>query len=169
VSATVDRFGIEGLLVALLRNWRFALVLGLTMVVNLTIGILAGCFASIVLQSEKRASASGVAKIDAGQRAEPVRRYHLDFPYDKQASMRNGSPIVGYNGCEEADAMDELVWEKISAAPYDRDLELAVIEGDHMYALVFACRRTASGWIKTPSMERVTISPTHWRIWSGTG
>ena len=86
-----------------------------------------------------------------------------------EPSTRNGSPIVGYSGCEEADAMDELVWEKISAAPYDRDLELAVIEGDRVYALVFACRRTASGWIKTPSMERVTISPTHWRIWSGTG
>lgn len=61
----------KGLLVALLRNWRPALVLGitfgLTMAINLTAGIFAGCLASIVLQSEKRASASDVAKIDAGR------------------------------------------------------------------------------------------------------
>lgn len=65
--------------------------------------------------------------------------------------------------------MDESVWEKISTAPYDRDLELAVIEAGRVHALVFACRRTASGWIKIPSMERVAISPTHWRMWSAKG
>jgi SulP family sulfate permease len=61
----------KGLLVGLLRNWRSALVLGvtfgLTMVVNLTIGILAGCLVSIVLQSEKKASANVIAKIDVAQ------------------------------------------------------------------------------------------------------
>jgi hypothetical protein len=57
------------------------------------------------------------------------------------------------------------VWEKISTAPYDRDLELAVVEGDRVYALVFACRRIPSGWIRVPSMERVVVSPTHWRTW----
>lgn len=45
------------LLVALLRNWRSALVLGatfaLTMTINLTAGILGGCFASILLGSER--------------------------------------------------------------------------------------------------------------------
>jgi hypothetical protein len=87
-----------------------------------------------------------------------------------KSNPRKAAAWAGDTACREIDAaMDELVWEKISAAPYDRDLELAVIEGDRVYALVFACRRTASGWIKIPSMERVTISPTHWRIWSGTG
>jgi hypothetical protein len=64
---------------------------------------------------------------------------------------------------------DELVWQKISTAPFHRDLELAVVEGDHVYALVFACRRTASGWVKVPSMERVVVSPTHWRLWPAKG
>ena len=64
--------------------------------------------------------------------------------------------------------MDEvLVWEKISTAPYDRDLQLAVIEKDRVHPLVFACRRTANGWTKVSSMERVIISPTHWRVWQG--
>jgi hypothetical protein len=63
-------------------------------------------------------------------------------------------------------AMDD-VWQEISTAPYNRDLELAVIEGDHVHPLVFACRRTPSGWTKVLSKERVVISPTHWRIWQG--
>ena len=56
----------KGLVLALLRNWRSALVLavtfGLTLAINLTAGILAGCLASIVLQWKKPASASDVAK-----------------------------------------------------------------------------------------------------------
>jgi SulP family sulfate permease len=61
----------KGLLVALLRNWRSALILtitfGLTVAINLTTGILAGCLASIVLQWKKPRSASDAAEIDAGQ------------------------------------------------------------------------------------------------------
>jgi len=63
---------------------------------------------------------------------------------------------------------DELVWEEISTAPYNRDLELAVVERDRVYALVFACQRTPSGWVRAPSMERVVVSPTHWRTWRKT-
>jgi hypothetical protein len=62
--------------------------------------------------------------------------------------------------------MDESpVWERISTAPYDRELELAVIEGDRVHRLIFACRRTASGWVNASSRERVAVSPTHWRPW----
>jgi hypothetical protein len=60
---------------------------------------------------------------------------------------------------------NDVVWEKISTAPYNRDLELAVIEHDRVHPLVFACRRTLAGWVRAPSMERVLISPTHWRVW----
>lgn len=60
--------------------------------------------------------------------------------------------------------MDE-VWEEISTAPYDRDLELAVIERNRVHPLVFACRRTVSGWVKIPTRERISIHPTHWRPW----
>ena len=61
---------------------------------------------------------------------------------------------------------DGVLWEQISTAPYDRDLELAVIEEDRVHRLVFACRRTPTGWIRVPSMDRVVVSPTHWRNWS---
>ena len=62
---------------------------------------------------------------------------------------------------------DWSVWEDISTAPFDRDLELAVIEGAFLHALVFACRRTLDGWIKAQTRERVIVNPTHWRPWAG--
>jgi hypothetical protein len=60
---------------------------------------------------------------------------------------------------------DQPVWETIATAPYDRDLELAVIEGDRVHPLVFACRRAPDGWVKVSTHERVAVSPTHWRPW----
>ena len=60
---------------------------------------------------------------------------------------------------------DESIWQEIPTAPFNRDLELAVIEGDHVYTVVFACRRTVSGWVKASSVERLAINPTHWRLW----
>jgi hypothetical protein len=65
-----------------------------------------------------------------------------------------------------SDAMtDGSIWERIATAPYDRELELAVIEGDCMHRLIFACRRTPGGWIKVATHERISVSPTHWRPW----
>ena len=60
---------------------------------------------------------------------------------------------------------DQPVWDEISTAPYDRDLELAVIEGERVHPLVFACRRVPDGWIKVTTRERIAVSPTHWRLW----
>jgi hypothetical protein len=59
----------------------------------------------------------------------------------------------------------QKIWQSISTAPYDRDLELAVIDGDHLHPLIFACRRTAGGWAKVPTQERISVRPTHWRPW----
>jgi hypothetical protein len=61
------------------------------------------------------------------------------------------------------------IWELIASAPYDGDLELAVVDGHRVHALVFACRRTPAGWIKASTRERVIISPTHWRPWPVNG
>ncbi len=61
------------------------------------------------------------------------------------------------------------VWEEVSTAPYDRDLELAVVEADRVHPLVFACRRTASGWVKAMTRERISVNPTHWRAWRSAG
>ena len=61
---------------------------------------------------------------------------------------------------------DESMWERIATAPYDRALELAVIEQGRVHLLVFACCRTPGGWVKALTHERVVIHPTHWRPWA---
>ena len=61
---------------------------------------------------------------------------------------------------------DNAMWERIATAPYDRALELAVIEQGRVHLLVFACRRTPGGWVKALTHERVVIRPTHWRPWA---
>ena len=59
------------------------------------------------------------------------------------------------------------MWQLISTAPFDVDLELAVIDGDGAHVLVFACRRLLDGWIKSETRERLDVHPTHWREWTG--
>jgi hypothetical protein len=50
-------------------------------------------------------------------------------------------------------------------APFDRDLELAVIEYYGTDALVFPCRRILNGWLKSGTQEQIYVRPTHWREW----
>jgi len=57
------------------------------------------------------------------------------------------------------------MWQPISGAPFGRELELAVIDGDGIHTLVFPCRRTLTGWMRAGTKERVDVSPTHWRHW----
>jgi hypothetical protein len=56
-------------------------------------------------------------------------------------------------------------WHPIATAPYDCDLELAVVEGNDAHALVFRCRRARSGWVNATTGQRLNIDPTHWRQW----
>jgi hypothetical protein len=55
-------------------------------------------------------------------------------------------------------------WQTIESAPFDRDLQLSVIE-DQVHALVFPCRRTVFGWINGAG-KSVEVSPSHWRNWA---
>ena len=57
------------------------------------------------------------------------------------------------------------MWQQASTAPFDRDIELAVIDEDGLHALVFPCRRILSGWMKAETKERLDVRPTHWREW----
>jgi hypothetical protein len=61
---------------------------------------------------------------------------------------------------------DETVWEGIGNAPFERELEIAVIERGHVHQVVFACRRVPNGWVKAQTNERIAVNPTHWRPWN---
>jgi len=57
------------------------------------------------------------------------------------------------------------VWLSIGSAPFDRDLQLAIIDYDGVNALVFPCRRILGGWIKAENGKPIEVRPTHWRGW----
>jgi hypothetical protein len=61
------------------------------------------------------------------------------------------------------------IWLKIATAPFDRDLEVAVIDYDGLHPLVFPCRRILGGWVNAVTRARVPINPTHWREWHPKG
>jgi len=61
------------------------------------------------------------------------------------------------------------MWYPISNAPFDRDLELAVIDSNGVQAISFPCRRVLGGWIKAEARAPVDLRPTHWREWSTDG
>lgn len=58
-----------------------------------------------------------------------------------------------------------MEWQPVETAPYDRDLELAVIDRTGTHALVFPCRRIPAGWLKSGTNQWVDVRPTHWREW----
>ncbi len=57
------------------------------------------------------------------------------------------------------------MWQPISTAPFDRDLELAVHDGDEYHALVFPCRWIPGDWMNAETKKWLPIRPTHWREW----
>jgi hypothetical protein len=62
----------------------------------------------------------------------------------------------------------DMEWKPISTAPFDRDLELAVIDRDGPHALVFPCRRTLGGWLNPENKQLIDVRPSHWRDWEQT-
>ena len=61
--------------------------------------------------------------------------------------------------------MPETNWHPIATAPFDRDLELAVLEAGKAHALVVRCRRSRHGWANATTGKPVEVNPTHWRDW----
>jgi len=57
-----------------------------------------------------------------------------------------------------------MTWFKVEDAPFDRSLEVAVIEDDgQIYAVVFPCRRVLGGWTEAATGRPIRVYPTHWR------
>lgn len=59
-----------------------------------------------------------------------------------------------------------VMWLPIHTAPFDAEIELAVIDREGPHALVFPFRRALRGWVKAKTGEPIAIHPTHWRPWS---
>ena len=54
-------------------------------------------------------------------------------------------------------------WREIATAPFDRELELAVIDGG-VGVLDFSCIRHGEVWLDAQTLKPVDIAATHWRF-----
>lgn len=70
---------------------------------------------------------------------------------------------------EELPDSSAMEWQPIESAPFDRDLEVAVLEAGEIHRLVFPCRRVLRGWVSARTATAVNVHPTHWREWGGSG
>ena len=60
----------------------------------------------------------------------------------------------------------KMDWKPIIQAPFERDLELAVIDPNGTIRVVnFPCRRMFDGWLDAKTNKWVDLHPTHWREW----
>jgi hypothetical protein len=50
------------------------------------------------------------------------------------------------------------MWHVISTAPFDRDLELALVDANGVHAIFFPCRRVLGGWIKAKMKTPIKVS-----------
>jgi hypothetical protein len=57
-------------------------------------------------------------------------------------------------------------WLPVSIAPSDGDLEVCVINGREIHALIFPCRKSGPDWVDAATKKPIAIQPTHWRIWN---
>ena len=57
------------------------------------------------------------------------------------------------------------IWQPICSAPFDRDLELAIIDSSGINAFFLPCCRILGGWRDAKTQRRIEIEPTHWREW----
>jgi hypothetical protein len=90
------------------------------------------------------------------------RSQNLRFDPDQCAQAETEQRLV----CWVATGRFVMEWRPISTAPFDRDLELAVIGYHGAHALAFPCRRILGGWVNAESKKRIDVRPTHWRDWS---
>lgn len=56
-------------------------------------------------------------------------------------------------------------WQPVATAPFDRNIELAVIRSATPHAVAFPCRRILHGWLDADTKESIDVQPTHWREW----
>jgi hypothetical protein len=116
--------------------------------------------------SECRAKAADAVNEAASEEYHELARRWLMLARSSELSER----ITDFTGERQrrSTIAESLVgWSAISTAPFDRGLELAVLDTDGPHALVFPCRRILHGWVKEETRKIIDVRPTHWREWGG--
>jgi hypothetical protein len=55
-------------------------------------------------------------------------------------------------------------WLLIATAPVEMNIEVAIIDGDGLFALRGPVRRTELGWVDADTNLLLDLRPTHWRV-----
>jgi hypothetical protein len=59
-------------------------------------------------------------------------------------------------------------WRLMSAAPYNRELELRITDNGETVTLKFPCLRTnEDAWINVDLGTEIKVQPVEWRVWQG--
>jgi len=57
-----------------------------------------------------------------------------------------------------------MEWQTVNTVPRGRDVEIAVIDSEGVFAVAHPCRLTEHGWIVAESKKWLyRVRPTHWR------
>ena len=59
------------------------------------------------------------------------------------------------------------MWLEARTAPFNIDLELALIDHTGLHVLEGPYRRLLGGWLNTRTDRWLEVLPTHWRPWDG--
>ncbi len=59
--------------------------------------------------------------------------------------------------------LDTSRWRDINTAPFDRELELAVIDGEN-HAVSGFCLRHGNDWFDAETLLPIEVTATHWRF-----
>jgi hypothetical protein len=90
----------------------------------------------------------------------------LRRPGHRPRSGLGGERTLSASATPDSSLIDDEGWKPASTAPFDADLELAVIDEEGVHALVFPCRRVLGGWMNARTQELMTrLVPSHWRDW----
>ena len=81
------------------------------------------------------------------------------------AWRKMGFSMVTSDGILYEDNSRIAEWRPVSAAPFDCDLEVAVLDWEGAHVLIFPCRRILGGWLDAETKEQIDLEPTHWRSW----
>lgn len=58
-------------------------------------------------------------------------------------------------------------WHAVSTAPFNRDVEARLVDGNEIGIAPFPCRPTADGWMNTDLGVRMELDAVAWRPWLG--
>lgn len=81
----------------------------------------------------------------------------------QDAAIQSGSVAMAWFSSFLSHFASAAEWREIATAPFDRALELAVLDNG-VGVLDFCCIRHGDGWIDAETLKPVDVAATHWRF-----